>query len=121
MDYVFGSMFVGAEEVLGLIQDGFTDFVDIFGVGMLALSLPAEALLAKANALGLVIDDILLDRLFSTLSNTVFCEIILTILRKKVLSSYFFDGRIEVCAVIEFFFAGLVIITTRRAHHICEG
>jgi hypothetical protein len=121
LQYVFTGVLVSTQKILGLIQDGLTDLVDIFGVGMLALSLAAETLLAEADALGLIVDVVLLDRLFASFFHTVFSEVVLTVFCEKMLASHLFDSGIEICAVIKFFDALLVIRVTLRTHHIGKG
>ena len=66
---------------------------------MLALRLSSESLLAEADTLSIVVNDILLDRLLPAVVHSLPTEIILRVLCEEMLTCNLFDGCVEVCAV----------------------
>ena len=74
--------------------------------------LSSQSLLTEANDLGFIVDSVFYDvRGISTLFSVAAEEswsFVLTILRKKVLASHFFNCRIEVCSISLLFLTELV-------------
>jgi hypothetical protein len=102
-------MLICTQKIFCLIQYRFGYLINILCVSMLALRLTTKALLAKADALGAVVDEVLLDSFFATCCNTSIAEVVLTIFREEVLTRDFFDGGVKIRAVIKFFNSQLII------------
>jgi hypothetical protein len=102
-------MFISTQKIFCLVENSFRNFIDILGIGMLALRLSPQALLAKADAFCIIVNEIFLNRIFATCGNSCVAEIILSIFREKMFTGNFFDGGIEICTVIKFFNTTLVI------------
>ena len=85
-------MLVGTQKILCLVQNSFGNFIDVFRVGMLALSLLAFSLLAKTDTLGFFIYDVLMNCFFATTHNSLLVEVILSVFGEKMLTSNFSDG-----------------------------
>jgi hypothetical protein len=96
-------MLIGAQEILCLIQDRLGYLFDILGVGMLALCLPTKALLTEADALCTVVNEVLLNGFFATCGDTGITEVILAVFCEEMFTGNFFDGGVEIRAVIQFF------------------
>jgi hypothetical protein len=88
---------------------------------MLALSLAAQPLLAKADALGISVYEIFLNGLFASSDDPVFAEIILTVSRKKMFTGDLLDSRVEIRSIIEFLDAQLIVLVVLWALHISES
>lgn len=95
-------MFISTQEIFGLIKNSLRDLINILTVSMLALGLPSSPLLAKTDTFSRLIDDILLNGFFTASSHSILSEVILRVFSKKVLTSNFPDGRIEICSFIQF-------------------
>ena len=85
-------MLVGTQKILCLVQYSFGNFIDVFRVGMLALSLLAFSLLAETDTLGFFIYDVLMNCFFATTHNSLLVEVILSVFGEKMLTSNFSDG-----------------------------
>ena len=59
---------------------------------MLTLRLSAQPLLAKANTLSVIIDDILLDGLLAAVIHSGLAKVILGVLGEEMLTCNLFDG-----------------------------
>ena len=85
-------MLVGTQEGLGLSKNSFRNLIDIFGEGMLALVPFAFPLLAEANALGLLVNDVLLDGFSASAHDSLLAEIVLSVFGEEMLTGNFSDG-----------------------------
>lgn len=89
-------MLVSAQEGLGLSKNSFRNLINIFGEGMLALVSFAFPLLAEAYALGLLVDDVLLDGFSASTHDSLLAKIVLAVLGEEMLTGNFSDGWIQI-------------------------